>query len=178
MIRILLRGIDYLFFDYARHEHTLTLDKIKEVQEAGGNTDDLPFSIPEDVYRRNPKAQIRSIEAGKYRLKTLIMIGGLLFGVAALLFVALGYIPNSRRVISNAFCMAVFAPPFVLYYAALWLFTWRKRRRITRAVTEHCAACGYDLSDLNDDLSPSPVFADRTGPARCPECGFAWPLLP
>jgi hypothetical protein len=45
----------------------------------------------------------------------------------------------------------------------------RRAGRLRRALREHdCPACGADLE------------ADRSvcGPARCPACGEAWPLLP
>ncbi len=41
-----------------------------------------------------------------------------------------------------------------------------------------CPDCGYDLSSVRPGIELGPEKNLRTGPARCPECGSPWPMLP
>jgi hypothetical protein len=41
-----------------------------------------------------------------------------------------------------------------------------------------CPDCRYDLSALPDGVRPAELSGVKVGPARCPECGGAWPLVP
>jgi hypothetical protein len=41
-----------------------------------------------------------------------------------------------------------------------------------------CQACRYEVASLPPAIDPSMTFGETIGPARCPECGLRWPLVP
>ncbi len=55
--------------------------------------------------------------------------------------------------------------------------TQRYRTDTSRTRVGRCAACGFDLSGLEQPIAPSRLAGRRLGPARCPACGLTWPLL-
>lgn len=64
-------------------------------------------------------------------------------------------------------------------FAALvgWqLFNNSKRAAMLDA--NRCLRCGYDLKFLAPVVDPRAVAGLGLGPARCPECGRAWPVIP
>lgn len=53
------------------------------------------------------------------------------------------------------------------------------RRRLARALDDdRCPKCSYDLRGIGPPLGLEAKLDVRVGPARCPECGCAWPLVP
>lgn len=48
----------------------------------------------------------------------------------------------------------------------------------TRGRPGACQACGYHVESLPPALDPDLTFGEAIGPARCPECGLRWPLVP
>lgn len=51
----------------------------------------------------------------------------------------------------------------------------KARRRAQRGA---CPDCGYDLCSLPNGIGPSHLGGVHSGPATCPECGAAWPMIP
>lgn len=52
-------------------------------------------------------------------------------------------------------------------------------RRLKRSLRDSvCPDCAYPLGDLPPGLPQPPGSATLIGPARCPECGAPWPLVP
>jgi hypothetical protein len=41
-----------------------------------------------------------------------------------------------------------------------------------------CPECGYELGGHADGVEAAMIGGVRVGPAKCPECGVAWPLVP
>ena len=72
--------------------------------------------------------------------------------------------------------------PLVLI--AIPIVTWRirsatHRRGIRRSLFDGCCpTCGYTLADKMIGGVVRPVSWIPVGPARCPECGTHWPLVP
>ncbi len=98
--------------------------------------------------------------------------GGALTTVAFIIAInMLVYVVRTGTRTSLILLGAVFGVPVAL---ALWWFIIRERRRSGLAASleriEHglCKHCGYDMSLAR------PI---GLGPARCSECGVAWPML-
>jgi hypothetical protein len=51
----------------------------------------------------------------------------------------------------------------------------RCRKAIHRCL---CPDCSYDLHGVPDAIQPDSLDGRHVGPAKCPECGAPWPLLP
>lgn len=52
-------------------------------------------------------------------------------------------------------------------------------RRLTRRVLRSCCPdCNYTLTGIPNAIEPDLLNGVHTGPARCPECGTHWPLIP
>jgi hypothetical protein len=71
------------------------------------------------------------------------------------------------------FALVIFAP-FALGY-----FMWFRMRRRARAAFNDraCPDCGFPLNGIPNTRSTIQPSLDL-GPARCPECGSPWPLIP
>lgn len=71
---------------------------------------------------------------------------------------------------------------FVAFIAAITA----SRRRLGRALREtteslsqaQCPDCSYTLAAIPNAIDPALLNGISTGPARCPECGTHWPLVP
>lgn len=54
----------------------------------------------------------------------------------------------------------------------------KKTARLQRYAAGQCNRCGTDCTGPADAFDPSYIRVNTIGPARCPECGFAWPFVP
>lgn len=83
------------------------------------------------------------------------------------------------RMLSNQLLGGWF-PLFVLVFFAIVVFNLRRRLSLrcdARQQARACPDCGYDLAGVPSE--PNLKAAGITlGPATCPECGVAWPLVP
>lgn len=53
-----------------------------------------------------------------------------------------------------------------------------RRRLLASLDHRQCPNCGYDLASNPPAIAPELTGGYSAGPARCPECGSPWPLLP
>jgi hypothetical protein len=71
---------------------------------------------------------------------------------------------------------------FGIVVAFLWLLTLASRgtARIGSKVqiNPYCTGCNYDLRGTIPMIPSSKLRGTWIGPARCPECGLVWPLIP
>ncbi len=51
-------------------------------------------------------------------------------------------------------------------------------KRSALLTSNRCLRCGYDLKLLPMAIDPRSVGGLQLGPARCPECGREWPVIP
>jgi hypothetical protein len=49
---------------------------------------------------------------------------------------------------------------------------------LRRARPGLCGGCSYDVASLPPAIDPGVTLGEPIGPARCPECGMRWPLVP
>lgn len=78
----------------------------------------------------------------------------------------------------SSFASLVVLVPFVGLFGLLAFVHVASRRHQSRLLNRCCVDCGYTLDHLPSMLSPLDGAAVDTGPARCPECGCPWPLIP
>jgi hypothetical protein len=75
--------------------------------------------------------------------------------------------------------LAVGALILLLVWIPLLIIRFIRRARCRKAINHcHCPDCSYDLAGVPDAIDPEDLDGQFVGPARCPECGSPWPLLP
>ncbi len=74
--------------------------------------------------------------------------------------------------------LVLISAQFPLGMCAWWL-TARRVKRVQASLTQRCCPdCGYSLVGVPPGLPALGERGHAVGPARCPECGSPWPLVP
>ncbi len=104
------------------------------------------------------------------------VITGLVFAAGLVFLVALSMFWRSRGwFFALSIPLIVLATPVVIWRVRSAIH----RRGIRRSLFHGCCpTCGYPLADEMIGSGVRPTAWIPVGPARCPECGTHWPLIP